>query len=98
MLPYRLAQREVATSSGAYSYGRARAVADMARESQWLCSTAQRLMNCKAGDYTVILSAFEPQVHLGQFTLKIESSRQFDLAPIPQEGAGMYARVSKGEW
>lgn len=55
-------------------------------------------MYCKAGDYTMILSAFEPQIHLGQFTLKIESSRQFDLASIPQEGAGMYVRVSKGEW
>lgn len=52
----------------------------------------------KAGDYTVILSAFEPQTHLGQFTLNVESSRRFDLVAIPQEGAGMYARVSKGEW
>ncbi|KAF8141175.1 hypothetical protein EV363DRAFT_1203663 [Boletus edulis] len=76
-----LAEKEVVTSSGAYTYGRARATADMA-----------------PGSYTVILSAFEPQVHLGQFTLSIESSRQFDLTPIPQEGAGMYARVSKGEW
>lgn len=98
MLPCRLAQKEMVTSSGAYTYGRARAAADMARKSRCSCSTASRLMHCKAGDYTVILSAFEPQIHLGQFTLKIESSRQFDLAFIPQEGAGMYARVSKGEW
>ncbi|KAF8554920.1 cysteine proteinase [Imleria badia] len=76
-----LAQKEVVTSSGAYTCGRARAAADMA-----------------PGDYTVILSAFEPQIHLGTFTLSVESSRRFDLAPIPQEGAGMYARVSKGEW
>ncbi|KAH0829129.1 hypothetical protein J3R83DRAFT_2605 [Lanmaoa asiatica] len=76
-----LAQKEVVTSSGAYTYGRARAAADMA-----------------PGDYTVILSAFEPQIHLGQFTLKVESSHQFDLVAIPQEGAGMYVRVSKGEW
>ncbi|KAI9568796.1 hypothetical protein HD554DRAFT_2021606, partial [Boletus coccyginus] len=76
-----LVQKEVVTSSGAYTYGRARAAVDMA-----------------PGDYTVILSAFEPQIHLGQFSLSIESSLRFDLTPIPQEGAGMYARVSKGEW
>lgn len=52
----------------------------------------------EAGDYTVILSAFEPQIHLGPFTLSVDSSRRFDLTAIPQEGAGMYARVSKGEW
>ncbi|KAG8221254.1 hypothetical protein J3R82DRAFT_1418 [Butyriboletus roseoflavus] len=78
---FELAQKEVVASSGAYTYGRARAAEDMA-----------------SGDYTVILSAFEPQIHLGQFTLKVESSRKVDLTPIPQEGAGMYARVSKGEW
>ncbi|KAI6094633.1 hypothetical protein EDD16DRAFT_1683671 [Pisolithus croceorrhizus] len=27
-----------------------------------------------------------------------ESSRKFVLEPIPQEGAGMYARVTRGEW
>jgi len=52
----------------------------------------------KAGDYSVILSAFEPQIHLGAFTVKVESSRKFELTPIPQEGAGMYTRVTKGEW
>ncbi|KAG9312146.1 hypothetical protein JVU11DRAFT_7434 [Chiua virens] len=76
-----LAQKEVVTSSGAYTYGRARAAADMA-----------------PGDYTVILSAFEPQTHLGPFTFKIESSLRFDLGAIPPEGAGLYTRVSKGEW
>ncbi|KAF9243195.1 hypothetical protein BU15DRAFT_72388 [Melanogaster broomeanus] len=76
-----LAQKEVVTSSGAYTYGHARAAANMA-----------------AGDYTVILSAFEPQTHLGAFTLKVESSRRVDVTPIPQEGAGMYSRVSKGDW
>lgn len=32
MLKLRLSQKEVVTSSGAYTYGRARAVADMARK------------------------------------------------------------------
>ncbi|KAF9228468.1 cysteine proteinase [Gyrodon lividus] len=76
-----LAQKEVVTSSGAYTYGHARATASMA-----------------AGDYTVVLSAFEPQIHLGAFTLKVECSRQIDFTAIPQEGAGMYSRVAKGEW
>ncbi|KIJ15557.1 hypothetical protein PAXINDRAFT_77338, partial [Paxillus involutus ATCC 200175] len=76
-----LAQKEVVISSGAYTYGHARAAANMA-----------------PGDYTVVLSAFEPQIHLGAFTLKVECSRRIDLTAIPQEGAGMYSRVTKGEW
>ncbi|KAH7907349.1 hypothetical protein BJ138DRAFT_1160375 [Hygrophoropsis aurantiaca] len=50
-----------------------------------------------AGNYTVILSAFDPS-QLGAYTLRIESERRFDLKAIPQEGAGMYNRVVKGEW
>ncbi|KIM64021.1 hypothetical protein SCLCIDRAFT_116338, partial [Scleroderma citrinum Foug A] len=76
-----LAQREVVASSGAYTYGHARAFA-----------------NLSSGDYTVILSTFEPQIHLGAYTVKVESSRKFELTPISQEGAGMYTRVTKGEW
>ncbi|KAF8841696.1 cysteine proteinase [Paxillus ammoniavirescens] len=76
-----LAQKEVVISSGAYTYGHARAAANMA-----------------PGDYTVVLSAFEPQIHLGSFTLKVECSHRIDLTAIPQEGAGMYSRVTKGEW
>ncbi|KAI5986901.1 hypothetical protein EDD15DRAFT_1523894 [Pisolithus albus] len=59
---------------------------------------ARAFANLSSGDYTVILSAFDPQVHLGAFSLKVESSRKFLLEPIPQEGAGMYARVARGEW
>ncbi|KIK22314.1 hypothetical protein PISMIDRAFT_102567, partial [Pisolithus microcarpus 441] len=59
---------------------------------------ARAFANLSSGDYTVILSAFDPQVHLGAFTLRVESSRKFLLEPIPQEGAGMYARVTRGEW
>ncbi|EGO00763.1 hypothetical protein SERLA73DRAFT_178686 [Serpula lacrymans var. lacrymans S7.3] len=50
-----------------------------------------------AGDYTIILSAFESD-HLGPFKLKVDSTNRFDLKPIPQEGAGMYNRVVRGEW
>ncbi|KAH7883245.1 hypothetical protein F5I97DRAFT_1832020 [Phlebopus sp. FC_14] len=49
-----------------------------------------------AGDYTLILSAFEPQVHLGAFTLQVQSSRPFELTPIPQEGAGMPRQLLEG--
>jgi len=49
------------------------------------------------GDYTVIVSAFEPR-HVGPFMLRIESSHRFDLKPISQEGAGMYHKVISGTW
>ncbi|KAF8058758.1 hypothetical protein FPV67DRAFT_1523596 [Lyophyllum atratum] len=49
------------------------------------------------GDYTVILSAFEPH-HIGPFSLKVDSSQPFDIRPIPQEGAGMYTKVVRGAW
>ncbi|KAF9462395.1 hypothetical protein BDZ94DRAFT_1261255 [Collybia nuda] len=50
-----------------------------------------------AGDYTVIVSAFEPH-HMGSFSLKIECSRSFDIKPILQEDAGMYTKVTRGAW
>ncbi|KAI6007673.1 hypothetical protein F5J12DRAFT_85857 [Pisolithus orientalis] len=59
---------------------------------------ARAFANLPLGNYTVILSTFEPQVHFGAFTLKVESSRKFEFEPIPQEGAGMYARVTRGRW
>ncbi|KAF5375558.1 hypothetical protein D9615_009157 [Tricholomella constricta] len=49
------------------------------------------------GDYTAILSAFEPH-HMGSFSLKVDSSQPFDLLPIPQEGAGMYTKNIRGAW
>ncbi|KAG6910420.1 hypothetical protein DXG01_010775 [Tephrocybe rancida] len=50
-----------------------------------------------AGNFTVILSAFEPH-HMGPYTLSVDSSHPFDIKPIPQEGAGMYAKVIRGAW
>ncbi|KIK39167.1 hypothetical protein CY34DRAFT_770204 [Suillus luteus UH-Slu-Lm8-n1] len=49
------------------------------------------------GDYTVILSAFEPD-QTGKFTLKVESPTRFEIKAIPQEGAGMYVKTVRGEW
>lgn len=50
-----------------------------------------------AGDYTLIVSAFEPH-HTGGYSLKFECSTPFDLKAIPQEGAGMYTKVTRGAW
>ncbi|KAI0070564.1 cysteine proteinase [Panus rudis PR-1116 ss-1] len=49
------------------------------------------------GEYAVVVSAFEPQ-QLGQFTMNIASSERFDVTPIPQEGAGMFAKIVQGAW
>ncbi|KAJ7503114.1 hypothetical protein B0H11DRAFT_2361192 [Mycena galericulata] len=67
---YELSEKDLAASSGAYSY---------------------------VGDYTIILSAFEPN-QMGPFSLEVESSLPFDLKAIPQEGAGMYAKTIRGAW
>ncbi|KAF9494200.1 cysteine proteinase [Pleurotus eryngii] len=50
-----------------------------------------------AGDYTVILSAFEPR-YLGTFSLKVDAYNRIDLRPIEQEGAGMYSKPMRGAW
>ncbi|KAJ7725649.1 hypothetical protein DFH07DRAFT_758588, partial [Mycena maculata] len=76
---FELSEKDLAASSGAYSYGLA------------------RLTNVTVGDYTVILSAFEPN-QMGPFSLEVESSLSFDLKAIPQEGAGMYAKTIRGAW
>ncbi|KAJ7350713.1 hypothetical protein DFH08DRAFT_115762 [Mycena albidolilacea] len=77
---FELAQKDLAATSGAYSYGLARLTKPL-----------------QAGDYTIILSAFEPN-QFGAFSLQVESSLAFDLKPIPQEGAGMYAKTVRGAW
>ncbi|EKM60408.1 uncharacterized protein PHACADRAFT_167770 [Phanerochaete carnosa HHB-10118-sp] len=50
-----------------------------------------------AGDYTMVVSAFDNR-HLGTFAFNIDCSTRFDLKPIPQEGAGMFSKVIRGEW
>ncbi|KAG1739095.1 uncharacterized protein EDB91DRAFT_1237555 [Suillus paluster] len=58
---------------------------------------ARAAAHLAAGDYTIILSAFEPD-QTGKFTLKVESPSRFEIKPILQEGAGMYAKTVRGEW
>lgn len=50
-----------------------------------------------AGDYTLVVSAFDPR-HIGKFFLRVESSDKFEITPILQEGAGMFSKVVRGEW
>ncbi|KAF8627516.1 hypothetical protein AX15_004392 [Amanita polypyramis BW_CC] len=77
---YVLSEKDLAATSGPYSYGLATITKDLA-----------------PGDYSIILSAFEPH-HLGSFSLSISTASPFDLRPIPQEGAGMYQKMIRGEW
>ncbi|KAJ7287023.1 hypothetical protein C8J57DRAFT_1282596 [Mycena rebaudengoi] len=77
---FELSQKDIAVTSGAYTYGSARVTKDL-----------------RVGDYTIILSAFEPS-QMGSFSLEVESSTSFDLKPIPQEGAGMYTKTIRGAW
>ncbi len=49
------------------------------------------------GDFTLVVSAFSP-THLGEFSLLVCSSRWVEVDPIPQEGAGMFAKTMRGEW
>ncbi|GBE80774.1 Calpain-like protease palB/RIM13 [Sparassis crispa] len=58
---------------------------------------AQGTSDLPVGDYTLIVSTFEPQ-QLGKFSLKVESSHRIELTPIPQEGAGMFNKVIHGAW
>jgi calpain-7 len=94
----RVAQKEIAASSGAYSYGTSRIIQDLSGEVHWSFKMMTVFTNSvSVGDYTVILSAFEPQ-HFGKFSLKVESSHRFDLKALQQEGAGMYCKTVRGQW
>ena len=49
------------------------------------------------GDFTLAVSAFSP-THQGAFSLLVRSSCRVEVEPIPQEGAGMFAKPVRGEW
>ncbi len=53
-------------------------------------------VDAEAGAYTVLVSSYEREE--GQYALTVEGSAPVTLAPIPQEGAGMYARTIGGRW
>ncbi len=68
-----LTEGDLVLSSGMYHHGMA------------LCSTSQAL---RPGTYTLIASTFDAGT-LGDFHLRVESTRSIQLRPIPQEGAGI---------
>ncbi len=100
-LPNRLGHNDLALSSGPYSYGYANAFGHIPRTSPSIASIIPHLtpgpIPYAAGDYTLVVSAFEPR-HIGKFALKVECSDRFDLTPILQEGAGMFSKVIRDEW
>ena len=49
------------------------------------------------GEYTVVISAFDPQL-LGPFSLDIASSQPVEFDPIPHEGDGMISKIVRGVW
>ncbi len=51
----------------------------------------------RAGKYTLVLSTFE-RGRVGEYALRVASSRHVALAQIPQEGSGMYSRALRGAW
>jgi len=67
----RLIEKELAASSGAYNYGLARVAKDVARECNYQTAPLLFMIVWLAGDYTMVLSAFEPR-HMGSYSLKIE--------------------------
>lgn len=50
-----------------------------------------------AGDYAIIVSAFEPR-YRGAYSLRIESTSKVDVSAIPMEGAGMFCKTVRGRW
>ncbi|KAF8526006.1 hypothetical protein BU17DRAFT_41274 [Hysterangium stoloniferum] len=51
----------------------------------------------KAGQYTLIVSSFEPRQQ-GTFELALQSLRAFDIELLPMEGAGMYTKTLRDAW
>ncbi|KAI0338367.1 cysteine proteinase [Trametopsis cervina] len=58
---------------------------------------AATMKSLPPGDYTLVVSAFEPR-YTGSFNLKIDCSTRIDITTIPQEGAGMFKKTVQGAW
>jgi len=58
---------------------------------------AQAMAGLKAGDYALVVSAFEPR-YRGAYSLRIESTSKVEVNPIPMEGAGMFCKAIRGQW
>ncbi|KAJ9091431.1 hypothetical protein QFC21_007221 [Naganishia friedmannii] len=49
------------------------------------------------GVYTLVASSFEAN-RASKATIKIQSTLPLEISSIPQEGAGMFSRMLKGQW
>lgn len=94
-----LVQGDILANSGPYSYGVARATASLSGESTLDHLYDVRSFNSagEAGEYNVIVSAFEPR-YRGPFLFFIESSTRIDVEQVPIEGAGMFCKNLRGAW
>ncbi|SCV68304.1 BQ2448_425 [Microbotryum intermedium] len=103
----RLEERDVLAGSSTYTYGiSSLRLVDLEREQNILASSLfflehgsdLRFASCTANTaYTVIVSSFAPDA-LGTFKLSIHSDMSIVAEAIPAEGAGMYARIARGQW
>ncbi|KAE9408723.1 hypothetical protein BT96DRAFT_807713, partial [Gymnopus androsaceus JB14] len=91
-------QKSIAATSGRYTHGLARVTTQLSRKCYFILRLVHSAYSLSlAGDYTVIVSAFEPH-QTGPYTLAVNSFARFSVAAIPQEGAGMYRKTIKGTW
>ncbi|PPR00890.1 hypothetical protein CVT24_000375 [Panaeolus cyanescens] len=58
---------------------------------------ARTTKEVRAGEYTLLVSAFEPR-YMGSFSLNVQCTFPFELKAIPPEGAGMYDKSIQGAW
>ncbi|KAF8504624.1 hypothetical protein F5888DRAFT_769256 [Russula emetica] len=85
------------------TWGRGKRVFDLAQSDiiatsgAYTYGFARLSADLPQGDFTLVVSAFSP-THLGEFSLLVSSSRWVKVDPIPQEGAGMFAKTMRGEW
>ncbi|KIJ32558.1 hypothetical protein M422DRAFT_35773 [Sphaerobolus stellatus SS14] len=82
VMTFRLVEGDVLADTRAYSYR---------------IAYGERDLKVMAGQYTLIVSAFEPR-QIGTYELSFQSLRAFDIEPLPTEGAGMYPKTILGTW
>ncbi|SCZ90137.1 BZ3500_MvSof-1268-A1-R1_Chr1-3g01798 [Microbotryum saponariae] len=90
----RLEERDVVAGSSTYTYG----IGSLRHEDLAGALNDTNLSACAVNTaYTVIISSFAPEA-LGTFKLSIQSDMSIVAEAIPAEGAGMFARVARGQW
>lgn len=94
-----LTSNDVALSTGPYRFGHASAVKSLPGTygEVIVCCSGLTVWFYSAGDYTIIVSAFDAR-KTGAFHLKIDSSTRIEVNPILQEGSGMFSKTVRGAW